>query len=1551
MGPGLNADAPGGASPPIGAEWHGAGLTDLIDRLRQAGFRAGAAEAVSAGRLLARLAGRPNAPTTREALLAWLRPVFCNTREEQARFDPIFLDWAKRFGMAWRPTTAAPDPATAAAAGDARAAAPRRAGSRWLVWALALLLAGAVAVAWWWWPRRAGVEVAPPAVPASQVPGPAPAASAAPLAAAASAPDLLGLFPAVREARTLRADRVWPLLAVPLLLWLLAGGVPGLQLMQGRRRSGRRVVLDTRTLADEARQSLPALTPAVAGRLERHVRGDSDLGAPLARRRRLDARRTVEATLRNHGLLSPRYRLVPLRPSYLMLIDAHNEHDPRGRLFYLWAERMKREGLAVDIRLFRPGDLPGAAPECWQGGRATPGAGQRLDDLDDPPPGQRLVVISEAPAWLREDGRWHAWFERARLSRWPQRAFFTPAELRDWGPAEEAVERAEHAADPGFLTLPLDEAALDAWSVLLASGSLPAFSLAEPQRFPRLLAAPGFDAFSAPSPADLDKLIAQLKLYLGDSGFRWLAALAVPPLVRWELTLLLGRALFDHRAAAIGERWRDVLGRCYRRLARLPWLRGGTDRHGEHHGPALPGWLRLRLLDELPAEAQAEIRLVVDRLLSRLRPEAGGELALDLETPPGHGDAPGAKGGAGDALYLGYLSGLTPRQLALRLPGDWHEWLRRERLAEPGWRARSLRAAQAGREWAKARLARLAFRDGMPWSRRRAVPLAVAAAMLAAGAIGITVLVRTPASGLSPALDDLLFTHDTRAVALPDASRLRGVDLSPDGRLALGWGPQSPLSVWSTETGRTLQAFEAGRGALFARFDADGRRVLACDAAGAVRAWRVDGGAPTLLGGAATTPAAHDDCQLGPDGTTRALLGTDGRGTLLTPRAPGGIDLGPTRALRLSPDGRWLLQDPAADGAPTVTWDTEAGLVTPSAVEATTNTGGPRRASIAIAWAGDTKVLLREDGGQALLVVTPRRGASTEIRLGDNAGGAQPTALAVSGDGRHAVVGDSAGGASLWNLATRQRVSRSVLHETGREIGLMRLSSDGSVLLSAAADGELRLARAWQTPAWREEGPLPTVPFVAISADGRVAAWVRGDGRVVRRPLDGASASVELEGLATRGVVELSDDGRELAQVEEGRVRWWPTPSSPAVEARFEGRSVRLAFDPGSPLLSVLTDGGRLYRWDASSTQTTPVLDRNVGGTVSVAVPARDGSLLALMPGPTVVRVGTDGSARPFTGTLGTVSRMVLSTSGRSLWVATLDAAGPSLQRFRIDAGIGEASTGPVPGVAALYDYDVDDQGADARLALVDSAGRLHLKQGTLDLGPLPESGRTNVKRVRWLPDGRLLVVHLDGVARLWTVPPAGGAAGVDAAAFELGGNAESFALSREGRRLLVATRPAVATGELDAATLALKRAVDREAQLRDIAAKTTAATPNAAPSKGGVSSIARQQQSVANALDGARTDVQRETDRVNALQAARAAAALPAVTAWALPDATPHAAQPAWSDGGSLPLPPPVSVLLAIAAAALAALAQRRLRTRLARRATPGIDRTDPAADAVAAA
>ncbi|HEV7914551.1 MAG TPA: hypothetical protein VGP22_12360, partial [Albitalea sp.] len=326
------------------AGWHGDGLTALVEALRARGFRAGPAETVSAGRLLMRLGQRPRAPKRLSELRAWLRPVFCSNREEQQHFDTIFDEWAQQLEQ-----RRAPPPINDPLPDAAPPADP--APSRWRRWLPAVLVALIVlAVFAVQFARRPAPQaVVPPDRAASQ---PAAVSSAPAVRPAASAPgiapqqaDLQGFYPALRNGRSLRPAVVWGLLALPLLLLLLMSGLPGLSLMSGRQRSARQVVLDTRRLADEARQVLPALTLDVAGRLERHLRGDSKEGAPLARRRRLDARRTVEATLRNHGILSPRYRAAPLRPSYLMLIDAKDEHDPRGRLFYLWALRLQREGL------------------------------------------------------------------------------------------------------------------------------------------------------------------------------------------------------------------------------------------------------------------------------------------------------------------------------------------------------------------------------------------------------------------------------------------------------------------------------------------------------------------------------------------------------------------------------------------------------------------------------------------------------------------------------------------------------------------------------------------------------------------------------------------------------------------------------------------------------------------------------------------------------------------------------------------------------------------------------------------------------------------------------------------------------------------------------------------------------------------------------------------------------------------------------------------------------------------------------------------------------
>ena len=442
-----------------------AGLTGLVQALRAAGFRAGPAEAIAAARLLQRLAAQPGAPTEPQGWRLWLRPVFCSNREEQGRFDAVYAEWLAR----WQPSRAAaaagdgdvPSTSGVSTAGDTPAAGtPLRRGT--VIAALVSVAIVGVLLVWQPWRDAPGRPPAPaPVTLDTPAPAPTPPPDLAVDAVDDSAPRPTGYAPAWREGRSLRPEIALPLCLAPLLLAWLLGGAPPLALLRGQRRSARSVSLDTRALEALARALLPPLEPGVSGRLERHVRVDSAAGAPLARRRRIDERRTVEALLRQPGRVRLLHRAAPLRPSYLVLVDAHDETDPRGRVFVHWAERLRARGLAVEIRTFGPAaaaatGTPGTAsatgtaatahrdaapasrPLGWREGEAL----LPLDALPDPPAGQRLVVVGEAAPWVSADGSWQPWYRRARLHRWRERAFFTPTELRDWGDREAAVEAA-----------------------------------------------------------------------------------------------------------------------------------------------------------------------------------------------------------------------------------------------------------------------------------------------------------------------------------------------------------------------------------------------------------------------------------------------------------------------------------------------------------------------------------------------------------------------------------------------------------------------------------------------------------------------------------------------------------------------------------------------------------------------------------------------------------------------------------------------------------------------------------------------------------------------------------------------------------------------------------------------------------------------------------------------------------------------------------------------------------------------------------------------------
>lgn len=1324
MGTGLNPDAA------VEAQWRGSGLTELVERLRGAGFRAGPSEIVSAGRLLARLGQGANPPRERAALLPWLRPIFCSSREEQARFDALFLEWAGQLGLRWA------DPGTRAAAArppTAPAAAPAPARRRlWLGLAAAALLLLIALAGWrsgWWGDEAAPGAIAGAGIAASQ-PGNAvsagtPGSAAAGPARAASQPPLPGLFPATREARSLRPAAVWPWFLLPLLVWGLFAGLPALQLMQGQRRSGRRVVLDTRALALEARRTLPALASAVAGRLERHVRADNDPRLPPVRRRRLDARRTVEATVRRHGIVSLRYREVPLRPSYLLLIDAHAEHDPRGRLFYLWAERLQREGLAVDIRLFRPGDDADGAPVCWQGGAGRHSLGQPLAQLDDPPPGQRLIVIAEAAGWLRDGSRWQAWFERARFARWSQRVFFTPTELRDWGEAEEAIERPEHAADPGFLMLPLDEAALDAWSVLLANGSLPAFSLAEPQRYPRQLAAPGFDPFAVPTAAELDRLVAQLQLYLGDAGFRWLAALAVPPLVRWELTLLLGRALFEQGSGPLDAAWREVLGRSYRRLARLPWLRGGVDAAGRRHEPALPDWLRLRLLDELSPVAQAEVRRVVERLLSQVQPAAGGELPLDFEVPPARHAAPGQGGAAtaaasGNALYLGYLSGLTPRQLALRLPGAWAAWLRQERLAAPGLWARAQRWADQGMNGLRAGIARLVWRDGLPHAGRATAPRAIAGALVLLMLAGVGALVAVPERQLPAWVEAHFFTRDARSLTLPGDAALDGADLSADGEQVLGWTERGSLSLWSARSGALLQRYPLGDGLLAARFVPGG--LAACHRDGGVRRWPLGGEPPAAPPGRPRAAADDTRCDFGVDApapgqAAQTSLAVQAAPNVAVPPVPAGQASAPLGSV--SADGRYGVS-------------TDGGSELVLRDRATGNAVSRYRphaegASITRLWASaDASVVLSRATDGSL-----RLSRAWQAPTLERAGTA--TAAALSGDGRTFALQLPDGRIALDGPA---------LH--GTPVSLATLAP--AVRLAAVESAPNGKGQR-QGNATGPRGDLGAGPEAAVLQPGSafgslLEARGRGDTVGIAGGNTGGAAEARTYALL------LSADGRHLAQLSGTRLRLWSAPWRDGAREFEVGETAALWWMPTGELRQLTKEGTLRERTALADDWTT--LAVHAGGRLvgvvthpsglAAAVAEADGNVMLLL---------TNGVLQRLPGVIAQPAELRFSNLGETLWARGNGERG--LRRWTVADG----ATGTAPSATPTLAFAFDDR--RGRLAWITSEGSLRVD----DLGngrPLAIDGRPPgiLQAVDFLPDGRLALTDSDGALTLWDDGPSG---------------------------------------------------------------------------------------------------------------------------------------------------------------------------------------------------
>jgi WD40 repeat protein len=764
----------------------------LLFALRHAGFDAGTSKAIDASRLL-RYMKEHHETHTPELLKARLRPIFCRSPDDQHNFDAICDAWLGQ---------------TPREPGETKVESYAQETSGWqtvltqfckrnarLLWVAALcLLALVLTIAVTMGPVRTA--------------GPGTHAGSQTISAAAREPRATGLvhirqtseyFSAVRSNMEVSAAFAWCVILLPFAVLLLLSGPAYFLWRTHRRRYAERVHLNADSLQQSARMIVPELAHDITQPLERHTRAVRSERRTLFRRAPLHMRRTIEATMRSFGVPQLHFRHTNLRPSYLMLIDVDNENDPRGRLFRAWASRLRLKKIDVEVRRIKRPKTPGGAPECMRidefDGQVTETPCGPLDRLDDPPIGQRLIVISSGEMFADADGRIEPWVARSRLHRWRDRAMFTPVEPRDWGEREEAIEQPERTADPGFIVLPLEESALRAWAKLLATGELGDIVLTDLQRFPpMLLNATDLLSEKWPPEDTVKRLLAQLKLYLGENGFQWLAACGVSPVMRADLVLLIGDAFFRAAGVRNNEEMEKLIARNYRRLARLPWLRGER----------MPDWLRIRLLDQLPPASEKRVRDAVRQIFADLKPSADGALPIDIEPMPGKPQrASGSRDAAnseGDAIYLGYMSGMTVRRLMMRMPGTtWRSWLKA--LPDEDQQHGKLRIlASALMDWCALLWSRTAFRGGVVYRGVRGsvwlltACVAVSLALLTGVCFGWV--------DQSPFVRDLLMSRGEHLISYGlRGTRVTGMAFSPDGKRLLTLSDDARGRVWNVATG------------------------------------------------------------------------------------------------------------------------------------------------------------------------------------------------------------------------------------------------------------------------------------------------------------------------------------------------------------------------------------------------------------------------------------------------------------------------------------------------------------------------------------------------------------------------------------------------------------------------------------------------------------------------------------------------------------------------------------------------------------------------------
>lgn len=362
---------------------------------------------------------------------------------------------------------------------------------------------------------------------------------------------------------------------------------------------------DTRHQADKVQNAIRRAAKALLERQPGHER--------------LDIKASIKATARARGLFTPVEKHNTRMPEYLFLIDARSraDHETQRALDYL--DRLRKEHVPITHYFYE------RAPDRVRASMGAPA--QSLDLIASEHSDKRLVLIGDAASMYASNrsgsGGW-----KKTLESWQSKSFVTTVPVAEWG-----VEERKFTQETGLVANVLSAEGLEALpTALFAEGlvgqvptsppgaldvpPLPALLRRDPERW--ILE-------SEPDEDDWMELQTALVGYLGISGWRWLCACAVYPVIEWDLTVAFGQVLKGADKQPLFTESRAA------RLSELPWMRAGE----------MPDWLRARLIDEIDHIDREAVRELIARILE----------AVDREQK---------SGGETISLKFGYLQGREP---------------------------------------------------------------------------------------------------------------------------------------------------------------------------------------------------------------------------------------------------------------------------------------------------------------------------------------------------------------------------------------------------------------------------------------------------------------------------------------------------------------------------------------------------------------------------------------------------------------------------------------------------------------------------------------------------------------------------------------------------------------------------------------------------------------------------------------------------------------------------------------------------------------------------